>query len=131
MMRFVRRALAPLTAPVSRRVRSRIDARYVTKADHRRDIKDALWEVRMLRREVESLRNEVDRLRKTAKMSVTPAPARDPRIAEAHRLATETADALDRVLQNEVRVWQAIDDLSTRVPAAEQAHHIEHARHVG
>ncbi|WP_235558095.1 hypothetical protein [Sphaerimonospora mesophila] len=131
MMRFVRRVLAPLTAPISRRVRSRIDARYVTKADHRRDIKDALWEVQMLRREVVSLRNEVDRLRKTAKASAAPAPARDPRVAEAHRLATETADALDKVLQNEVRVWQAIDDLSARVPVAEQVRHIEHAEHVG
>lgn len=115
MIRFLRRVLAPFIAPIARAVRSRIDARYVTKADHRRAIKDALWEVQMLRREVVALRNEVDRLRKTAKASAAPPPARDPRVAEAHRLATETAEALDKVLQNEMRVWQAIDDLSARI----------------
>ncbi|GAA0992345.1 hypothetical protein GCM10009555_081210 [Acrocarpospora macrocephala] len=46
-----------------RAVRARIDARYVTKADHLRDIRDTLWEVQMLRREVVAMRRELDRLR--------------------------------------------------------------------
>ena len=36
----------------------------------------------------------------------------------ARRLAQETAEALDGVLQNEVLVWQAIDDLRARCDAA-------------
>ncbi|GIH24846.1 hypothetical protein Aph01nite_31560 [Acrocarpospora phusangensis] len=46
-----------------RALRVRIDARYVTKADHLRDIRDTLWEVQMLRREVVAMRRELDRLR--------------------------------------------------------------------
>jgi hypothetical protein len=125
MLRFVMRMLVP--SRLGRMVRSRIDARYVTKIDHRRDIKDALWEVQMLRREVVSLRREVDRLRQGpgAVKSVTDsrAAAQSQRLvadtAQARRLATETAEALDQVLQNEVLVWQAIDDLKARLAAAE------------
>lgn len=138
MIRFLRRVLAPFTAPMTRAVRSRIDARYVTKADHRRAVKDVLWEVQMLRREVVALRGEVDRLRKTAKAPAAPPSARDPRAAEAHRLATETAEALDKVLQNEIRVWQAIDDLSARIsasapgsPAAHVAERADRGDHAG
>ncbi|WP_249345853.1 hypothetical protein [Microbispora sp. H11081] len=100
---------------------SRLDSRYVSKPDHRQDLKDALWEVQMLRREVVALRDEVDRLRRAATAPVKPAaapkPAPDPKAAEAHRLATETAEAVDTLLQGEMRIWQAIDDLSARVDA--------------
>ncbi|MBX6382800.1 MAG: hypothetical protein IRZ07_07465 [Microbispora sp.] len=102
---------------------SRLDSRYVTKPDHRQDIKDALWEVKMLRREVVALRGEVDRLRRTGGTAVKPAPEpkADPKAAEAYRLATETAEAVDTLLQNEMRIWQAIDDLSARVGAPVRA----------
>ncbi|WP_155336349.1 hypothetical protein [Acrocarpospora corrugata] len=59
-MRFVLRVVP---RRLRRAVRVRIDARYVTKADHLRDIRDTLWEVQMLRREVVALRRELDRLR--------------------------------------------------------------------
>ncbi|MEU8174554.1 hypothetical protein AB0C14_16875 [Microbispora hainanensis] len=104
---------------------SRLDSRYVTKPAHRQDLKDALWEVQMLRREVVGLRDEVDRLRRVAtapvRQSAAPTPAPDPKAAEAHRLATETAVAVDTLLQNEMRIWQAIDDLSARVGAPGRA----------
>ncbi|WP_111698846.1 hypothetical protein [Microbispora triticiradicis] len=109
MMRL--RVLTP--SRLRRALLSRLDSRYVTKPDHRQDLKDALWEVQMLRREVVALRDEIDRLRRG-----NAAPARaaaDPKAAEAHRLATETAEAVDTLLQNEMRIWQAIDDLSARV----------------
>lgn len=105
------RVLTP--SRLRRALLSRLDSRYVTKPDHRQDLKDALWEVQMLRREVVALRDEIDRLRRG-----NAAPARaatDPKAAEAHRLATETAEAVDTLLQNEMRIWQAIDDLSARV----------------
>ncbi|GAA0377147.1 hypothetical protein GCM10009530_29680 [Microbispora corallina] len=116
-MRFLGRVLAP--PRLRRALWSRLDARYATKADHRQGIKDALWEVQMLRREVVALRDEVDRLRQSVK--APPKPAADPRVAEAHRLATEAAEALDSLLRTEVRLWQAIDDLSARVPAPGRA----------
>ncbi|MEV7806123.1 hypothetical protein AB0O28_24565 [Microbispora sp. NPDC088329] len=104
---------------------SRLDSRYVTKPDHRQDLKDALWEVQMLRREVVALRDEVDRLRRTAVTPVKAAPqpkaTPDPKAAEAHRLATETAEAVDTLLQSEMRIWQAIDELSARVGAPGRA----------
>ncbi|WP_256862867.1 hypothetical protein [Microbispora sp. GKU 823] len=104
---------------------SRLDSRYVTKPDHRQDLKDALWEVQMLRREIVALRGEVDRLRRATVTPVKAAPeprvTADPKAAEAHRLATETAEAVDTLLQNEMRIWQAIDDLSARVGAPGRA----------
>lgn len=114
-MRFVVRVLTP--SRLRRALWSRLDARYVTKPDHRQDIKDTLWEIQMLRREVVALRGEIDRLRRTTPAQpARPAPS-DGRAAEAHRLATETAEALDTLLQSEMRIWQAIDDLSARVAA--------------
>ncbi len=112
MLRFVMRVLAP--SRLGRAVRSRIDARYVTKTDHRQDIKDTLWEVQMLRREVVALRRELDRLRQAPGAAK---PVADPRAAQAQRLATETAEALDQVLQNEVLIWQAIEGLKERAGA--------------
>lgn len=137
------RVLAP--SRLRRALLSRLDARYVTKPDHRQDLKDALWDVQMLRREIVALREEVERLRRAAGASSADSRAADSRAAEAHRkateahqkaadahrkatdvnqkaaeahrLATETADAVDTLLQNEVRIWQAIDDLSDRTTA--------------
>ncbi|MBP2703349.1 hypothetical protein JOL79_05995 [Microbispora sp. RL4-1S] len=63
MMRFVVRLLA--RDRFRRALWSRLDARYVGKAGHRQDIKDTLWEIQMLRREVVALRDELDRLRRT------------------------------------------------------------------
>lgn len=96
--RFMMRVLVP--ARLRKAVRTWFDSRYISAADHRQDIKDALWEVQTLRREVVTLTAEVERLR-TAK------PPQD-------RLAQETAESLDRLLQNEVLVWQAIDELRVR-----------------
>ncbi|TKK88615.1 hypothetical protein FDA94_13150 [Herbidospora galbida] len=61
VLRLVLRVLAP--PRLRRAVRVRVDARYVTRADHAQDMKEALWEIQMLRREVVALRREVDRLR--------------------------------------------------------------------
>lgn len=106
------RALIP--ARMRKAVRTWFDSRYISVADHRQDIRDALWEVQTLRREVVALQGEVAGLR-AAKAPAPPAAARagadKARLDEAHRLATEAAQSLDRVLQNEVLVWQAIDDL--------------------
>ncbi|MEU8266440.1 hypothetical protein AB0B89_04670 [Sphaerisporangium sp. NPDC049002] len=109
MSRFVMRVLAPLR--VRRAILGRLDGRYVTRADHRQDVRDSLWEVQALKREVTALRREVDQLRRRA--AGPTAPSTDPKLAarveDAHRLATETASAVDHVLQSEVLIWQAID----------------------
>ncbi|WP_327589179.1 hypothetical protein OHA25_20790 [Nonomuraea sp. NBC_00507] len=88
-------------------VRTWFDSRYISIADHRQDIKDALWEVQTLRREVVTLQDEVARLRNAR----PPVAADQATIDDTRRLAQETAKALDGVLQNEVLVWQAIDEL--------------------
>jgi hypothetical protein len=152
MMRFVVRALVP--ARPRRAFRSRLDARYVTKADHRQDVRNireefrrlhreakadprratvdkaaegaagataedairsALREIQLLRQEVVALRGEVDRLRQL-KLAVSKA---NDEAVRGHRLAVRTADALDYVLQNEVRTQQAIDGLTAQMPATE------------
>ncbi|WP_113700527.1 hypothetical protein [Nonomuraea lactucae] len=126
------RVLVP--ARLRKAVRTWFDARYISIADHRQDIRDALWEVQTLRREMAALQAEVERLRnarppaadtrragaaaasdKTAPDKTAPDKAR---IDDTHRLAQETAKALDGVLQNEVLVWQAIDELRSRLTAA-------------
>ncbi|MEV4288824.1 hypothetical protein AB0K40_25230 [Nonomuraea bangladeshensis] len=113
------RTLVP--ARLRKAVRTWFDSRYISVADHRQDIRDALWEVQTLRREVTGLQAEVERLRKAvAKPAPRPAgadkkaAADKARLDDTHRLAQETAKALDGVLQNEVLVWQAIDDLRAR-----------------
>ncbi|GAA1762606.1 hypothetical protein [Nonomuraea bangladeshensis] len=109
------RTLVP--ARLRKAVRTWFDSRYISVADHRQDIRDALWEVQTLRREVTGLQAEVERLRKAvAKPAPRPAMAATDkaRLDDTHRLAQETAKALDGVLQNEVLVWQAIDDLRAR-----------------
>jgi hypothetical protein len=108
------RVLVP--ARLRKAVRTWFDSRYISIADHRQDIRDALWEVQTLRREVASLQGEVERLRK-ARPPVTVDKAR---IDDTYRLAQETAKALDGVLQNEVLVWQAIDELRARHAAADR-----------
>ncbi|MFC4535535.1 hypothetical protein [Sphaerisporangium dianthi] len=111
MARFVMRGLVPLR--VRRAVLGRFDARYVTRADHRQDVRDALWEVQALKREIEGLRREVEQLRREVKRAGSPAPsaALTTKVEDAHRLATETASAVDHLLQAEVRLWQAVDGL--------------------
>jgi hypothetical protein len=113
------RVLVP--ARLRKAVRTWFDSRYISIVDHRQDIRDALWEVQTLRREMATLQDEVERLR-SARPAAPSSPATDrSRADDAHRLAQETAKALDRVLQNEVLVWQAIDDLKSRMaqPAAD------------
>ncbi|WP_344918013.1 hypothetical protein [Streptosporangium oxazolinicum] len=102
----MKRALVP--APLRRAVLGWFDSRYISRADHRQDVKDALWEVQTLAREVTSLRAEVVELRARV-AGVKLDPARAGRWDDAHRLAQETAVALDGVLQNEVLLWQAVD----------------------
>ncbi|MEU4328172.1 MULTISPECIES: hypothetical protein [Nonomuraea] len=107
----------PVPARLKKAVRSWFDSRYISVADHRQDIKDALWEVQTLRREVTTLQEEVRRLRAVRQQGPQPAAqaaaatAVAEKAAEAHRLAHETAQALDRILQNEVLLWQAVDEL--------------------
>ncbi|MGV9597547.1 hypothetical protein ACWDR1_12840 [Streptosporangium sandarakinum] len=112
MARLAKRALVP--ARLRSAVRGWFDSRYISLAEHRQDIKDALWEVQVLRREVTTLRAEVERLQARAAKAPAPAgrtvdEARARRWDDAHRLATETASAMERVLQNEVLLWQAVD----------------------
>ncbi|WP_440069190.1 hypothetical protein [Streptosporangium sp. OZ121] len=102
----MKRALVP--APLRRAVLGWFDSRYISRADHRQDVKDALWEVQTLAREVTSLRAEVVELRAQV-AGVKLDPARAGRWDDAHRLAQETAVALDGVLRNEVLLWQAVD----------------------
>ncbi len=63
----------------------------------------------------------MERLRQTRPASPPPPPRQSPadraKIDDTRRLAQETAKALDGVLQNEILVWQAIDEL--RAAAAE------------
>lgn len=107
------RVLVP--ARLRKVVRSWFDSRYISIADHRQDIRDALWEVQTLRREVTTLQAEVQRLRRAATAPV-PAPKADQ---DTRRLAEETAKAMEGVLQNEVLIWQAIDELrGERQPCA-------------
>ncbi|GAA2848741.1 hypothetical protein GCM10010517_06030 [Streptosporangium fragile] len=113
MVRLLKRALMP--APLRRAVLGWLDSRYIPRADHRQDLKDALREVRTLSREVTTLRAEVTGLRtevgelRARVATAGVAPDRAARWDDAHRLAQETAVAMDRVLQNEVLLWQAVD----------------------
>ncbi|WP_084959999.1 hypothetical protein [Thermoactinospora rubra] len=89
-------------------VRARLDARYAARAE----LRAALDEVSALRGEVAALgsrlselggevaalREQVERLRAAARQA-----------DDTRRLALETAEALDRVLQDEVLLWQAVD----------------------
>ncbi|MBN6053472.1 hypothetical protein JYK22_16140 [Nonomuraea sp. RK-328] len=110
------RVLVP--ARLRQAVRTWFDARYISIADHRQDIRDALWEVQTLRREMATLQAEVERLRKAKPAAPGPDRAKldeTRRLAQdTQRLAQETAKAMDGVLQNEVLVWQAIDELRDR-----------------
>ncbi|MEU4577153.1 hypothetical protein [Nonomuraea sp. NPDC023979] len=90
------------------KVRAWLDSHYVPIADHRRDLQDAHRETRALRDELAALRAEVKRLKEAP-----PPPAPD-----TCRLAHETAQALDGLLQNEVLLWQAVDELRSAGPGA-------------
>ncbi|MEU9884785.1 hypothetical protein AB0M95_31220 [Sphaerisporangium sp. NPDC051017] len=70
MARFVMRALLPMR--VRRAVLRRLDGRYVTRADHRQDVRDALWEVQALKREMAELRREIEFLRRRVDRAGTP-----------------------------------------------------------
>jgi hypothetical protein len=128
MSRFLLRVLVP--AKVRGAVRAWFDARYVALADHRKDVRDALWEVKSLRREVVALRNEVERLRKERRPAAAPADGGMPaKVGEARRLAEETAAAADRLLQSEVLIWQAVDRLEARIERLERGDVTEGQRH--
>jgi hypothetical protein len=103
-------------------VRTWFDSRYISISDHRQDIRDALWEVQTLRREMVTLQGEVERLRQArpaAPPPPRPSPADKAKIDDTRRLAQETAKALDGVLQNEILVWQAIDELRAAAAGAQ------------
>ncbi|GII02719.1 hypothetical protein [Planobispora takensis] len=113
MVRLLKRALVP--ARLRRAVRGRLDARYVLRPDHRRDLAEVLGKVRELSGEVAALRAEGERLRAEVERlrgrtsGVTVSREQTRRWDDAHRLALETATAMDRTLQNEVLLWQAVD----------------------
>src|SRR5262245_7866413 len=113
------RVLVP--ARLRKAVRTWFDSRYISIADHRQDIRDALWEVQTLRREMATLQGEVERLRGAGTPGSDRAGSEKTKIDDTHRLAQETAKALDGVLQNEILVWQAIDEL--RAGVGRQAGH--------
>ncbi|SEG94272.1 hypothetical protein SAMN05444920_108329 [Nonomuraea solani] len=108
------RVLVP--ARLRKAVRTWFDSRYISITDHRQDIRDALWEVQTLRREMATLHGEMERLKNARPPAVDKA-----KIDDTHRLAQETAKAMDGVLQNEVLVWQAIDDLRATRPGQGQS----------
>ncbi len=108
MARVVWRVLVPRR--VLRAVLVRLDGRYVSRAEHRQDVKDSLWEVQALRREVTELRREVELLRKQGK-APSGAGGLTAKVEDAHRLATEASSAVDHLLQAEVLLWQAVDGL--------------------
>ncbi|MBB4701235.1 hypothetical protein [Sphaerisporangium siamense] len=88
----------------------------MTRADHRQDVKDALWEVQALKRELAEVRREVGQLRKRVESAAAaPVKATDPalgaKVAETHRLASETASAVDHLLQADVLLWQAVEEI--------------------
>ncbi|MEV4085987.1 hypothetical protein ACGFJC_35015 [Nonomuraea fuscirosea] len=116
------RVLVP--ARLRKAVRTWFDSRYISISDHRQDIRDALWEVQTLRREMVTLQSEVERLRLARPAAPPPPPqqsaADKAKIDDARRLAQETAKALDGVLQNEILVWQAIDELRTAQAEAQE-----------
>jgi ribulose 1,5-bisphosphate carboxylase large subunit-like protein len=97
----------------------------VARSDHRHDVRDALWEVQSLRREVVALRREVERLQGRPGASSVPDTTLAAKVSEAQRLAGESASAMDHLLQAEVLLWQAVDRLEDRVerlePAAQEA----------
>jgi hypothetical protein len=109
----MKRVLVP--ARLRSAVRSWFDSRYISVTDHRQDIRDALWEVQTLRREMAALQGEVERLRSAGppvKGGVDKAA-----FEQTRKLTQETAKALDGLLRNEVLVWQAIDEIRSRLPA--------------
>ncbi len=116
------RILVP--ARVRRAVHAGLDARYVSRADHRQDIRDVRdrtrAEVQALRAEVRALRDEVAKLRRRPA-----APAPDPelpgKVDDARRLAQEGAAATDHLMQAEVLLWQAVDRLEARVDRLDSA----------
>ncbi|MEV0312123.1 hypothetical protein [Nonomuraea fuscirosea] len=116
------RVLVP--ARLRKAVRTWFDSRYISISDHRQDIRDALWEVQTLRREMVTLQSEVERLRQARPAAPPPPPqqsaADKAKIDDARRLAQETAKALDGVLQNEILVWQAIDELRAAQAEAQE-----------
>ncbi|MEO3808483.1 hypothetical protein ABGB17_05720 [Sphaerisporangium sp. B11E5] len=108
MARVVWRVLVPRR--VLRAALARFDGRYVTRVEHRQDVRDALWEVQALKREIAELRREVEHLRRQAKPPAVNG-ALTAKVEDAHRLATEAASAVDHLLQAEVLLWQAVDGL--------------------
>jgi hypothetical protein len=112
MVRLVKRV--PVPRWLRHSVSSWFDRRYVTRAQHKNDIRDSLWEVKVVARELAELRREVERLGARV-AAITPDGARMARWDDAHRLAGETAAAVDRILQNEVLLWQAVDRVEAAV----------------
>ncbi|MEV6040343.1 hypothetical protein AB0L65_55185 [Nonomuraea sp. NPDC052116] len=113
------RVLVP--ARLRKAVRTWFDSRYISISDHRQDIRDALWEVQTVRREMATLQSEVERLRNARPTGGSGISRADKaKLDDTHRLAQETAKALDGVLQNEVLVWQAIDDLRSGHASGQQ-----------
>ncbi|MCG5214389.1 hypothetical protein [Streptosporangium sp. KLBMP 9127] len=101
-----------------RAVRAWFDARYIPRAEHRDAVRDILWEVQAAGRELAELRREVETMRARLAKPVTapvtapvkvPDPRQTARWDDAHRLASETASAVDHLLQNEILLWQAVD----------------------
>ncbi|GAA4571368.1 hypothetical protein GCM10023193_60150 [Planotetraspora kaengkrachanensis] len=85
-------------------------------AAHLQDMTNGLRQLEALVQEVTALRAEVRQLRQL-KTAVTKA---GEAAATGHQLALQTAEALDHVLQNEARVWQAVDGLTERTAATDQ-----------
>ena len=115
---------AVVPARLREAVRGRLDARYVTRVDHRHAVRDSLWEIQAVGREVAALRRDVERLRAQVDALARragPDPRRAARWDEAHRLAEETATAMDRLLQNEVLLWQAVDRIDAGLGEPERA----------
>jgi hypothetical protein len=76
----------------------RVDEALAIAREARRQAAEAADAVERLRTEVQATRAMDERLRATT-----------AKVNEAHRLTTESARAIERVLQAEIELWQAID----------------------
>lgn len=101
------------------RVGAALDRRYVRRERHEADLARCAEQLARLAERADAADAELVRVRGLQDGG----PAHDARqqAREARRLADESARAIESVLQTELRLWQRIDALHTRLEALEHA----------